>query len=142
MIETGRIESIADNVVQIRPKETDACFGCLNYECKKNRGLIRALNTFNLPIQIGQWVTAEVSNRSAIMQAVIALGPVLFGFIAGYFISGTGFLPIEDPLSEGARAACGVAGLFAAAFIVYGIRRKFPPREIVRIVNIIDIYKE
>ena len=142
MIETGRVESVADGFVQIRPKETGACFGCLNYECKKNRGLIRALNTFNLPIQTGQWVTAEIPNKSAFKQAAIALGPVLLGFIAGYIISGIGSPLLEGSLSEGARAACGVVGLFAAAFIVYGIRRKFPPKEIARIIQIIDIYKE
>ena len=137
MFETGRVESIGKDFVEIRPKETDACFGCLNYECKKNRGLIRALNGLNLPIKLGQWVTAEIPNASAFKQAVFALGPVLLGFIAGYFISGIGFR-----LQESARAFCGAVGLFAAAFIVYFIRRKFPPKEIARIVNIIDIYKE
>ena len=93
-------ETAADN----RP---GACFGCMNGACRTKAAR---------PVETGVTASALAG------QIVTVLCPPLLGFAAVYALTG---LAVHT-LGEGAGAACGVLGLFAAAGLVYFIRRKFP----------------
>ena len=133
MIEQGSIESLSGALAAVRPKSSAACFGCMNRRCKAGRELILAENHLGLPLTIGQVVETEFPAASAQLQAALALGPPVLGFIAGYLLAGIAASP-SDPF----RAFCGVTALFAAALIVYRIRRRFPPKNLQRVISIIS----
>jgi sigma-E factor negative regulatory protein RseC len=116
-------EVSADTVV-IALKETGACFGCTNQECRSNRRVLTVANPRRIPLKAGQEVQAEISASSSLMQALAVLLPPALGFIAGYI--GTGLL--FSPARESAQAAGGAAGLFLTALAVYFIRKRLPPK--------------
>jgi sigma-E factor negative regulatory protein RseC len=90
-------------------------------------------NRDGLDLVHGQRVETGSAPRSLFAQGAAALIPPLLGFIAGFFLSGKIF-----PLSgEGLRAACGVLLLFAAAFGFYFFRRRFPPKDLPRILRVL-----
>ncbi|MDR2500755.1 MAG: SoxR reducing system RseC family protein [Treponema sp.] len=133
MIEQGSIESLSGVLAVVRPKSSAACFGCMKQRCKAGRELIQAENPLGLSLAIGQVVETEFPAASARAQAALALGPPVLSFIAGYLLAGLAAAP-SDPF----RAFCGAAALFATALIVYRIRRRFPPKNLQRIIGIIS----
>ncbi|GHV82309.1 hypothetical protein AGMMS49991_08670 [Spirochaetia bacterium] len=143
MTETGRVQAVFGNAVTIQREpsadlRSNACFGCMNGECRTSHtrlpvGLITAENHTGQELQPGQLVETGVTVSSLIIQILTVLCAPLLGFAAVYVLTGL----IFAVLSEGARAACGVLGLFAAAGILYLIRRKYPSRIKVSILRVL-----
>ncbi|GHV76154.1 hypothetical protein AGMMS49942_09750 [Spirochaetia bacterium] len=133
MTETGRIREIRGNTLTITRENSIACFGCMNAECKVKELSYNAENSAGLDLQPGQLVETEAV-ASAIKQGLAVLLPPILGFIAGYVLTGVLFPSARDP----SRAAAGVLLLFAAAFALYFIRRRFPPKTIRRVIRVVE----
>jgi sigma-E factor negative regulatory protein RseC len=133
MIERGRIREIRGNTLAITRENSAACFGCMDRKCKAKELSYDAENSAGLALRPGQLVETETA-ASALKQGLGALLPPLLGFIAGYVITGLVFPPASEP----SQAAGGVLFLFAAAFAVYFIRRRFPPKTIRRVIRIVS----
>jgi positive regulator of sigma E activity len=134
MTETGRIREIRGNTIIIARESGIACFGCMKADCTAKGLSYGAENPAGLPLQQGQLVETEAA-ASALKQGLAVLLPPPLGFIAGYALTGVLFPAAGDP----ARAAVGVLALFAAAFAIYFIRRRFPPKTIRRVVAVKDM---
>jgi sigma-E factor negative regulatory protein RseC len=102
----------------------------MNRECKAKTLSYHAENIAGLALQPGQLVETEAA-ASALKQGLAVLLPPSLGFIAGYVLTGIIFPTTGDP----ARAAAGVLLLFATAFAIYFIRRRFPPKTICRVIR-------
>ena len=122
MTETGRIREIRGNLIIIAPEKGAACFGCTNQECRAGGGIITAENISALPLETGQEVEVEVQGAALLGQSLAALLPPALSFAVGYVL---GRLLFPES-GEGAAAGVGVIFLFAAAFIVYLIRKRKP----------------
>ncbi|GHT94091.1 hypothetical protein FACS1894141_0090 [Spirochaetia bacterium] len=133
MPERGIIRAIAGDRVTLGRGAMDACFGCMNQDCRSRGDVFTALNRDGLPLTVGQHVEIESPRRSTIIQGLIAFLPPLLGFIGGYFLTGRWVPQAGDP----AKAAGGAIALFAAAGIVYLVRKRFPSQAIPRIVRVI-----
>ena len=132
MTETGRIRETRGNLAIIVPEKSSACFGCMNLECRSGGGTITAENPKNLPISVSQIVEVETSGIAG--QALTAFLPPILGFMAG-FVSIRLFFP---ETGEGAAAFTGIFLLFASAFAVYRVRKKFPAKNKFFITKIMD----
>jgi sigma-E factor negative regulatory protein RseC len=124
----GRIHNIAGKTIYLAPAQS-ACFGCMNAACKSRPQLVVAENHRNLDLTLGQLVEIEIPSKQLLQQAAAVLLPPIAGFIAGFLLIRALF-PFS---SDGARAAAGVVFLFAAAFITYAVRKRFPPKQTVPI---------
>ncbi|MDR2808662.1 MAG: SoxR reducing system RseC family protein [Spirochaetaceae bacterium] len=122
----GNVQNIKGKIVTIRCRESDLCFGCLNHRCKEQSRLIAAKNSKALPLVLGQIVEVKAASSVLAKQIAAALVPPVLGFIAGFTVFGL-FFP---EAGEAPQVFCGLAGLFAAAFIVYRIRRHFPAQDL------------
>jgi len=143
MTETGKVREINEKAVIIKPDLGDICFGCIKEECKSCGGIntdgiyaasIIAENPLSLSLKTGQTVEVSAPVTSIFRQAMAALIPPALGFTAGFFLTRL-FLP---KASEAACVAAGVVLLFAAAFIVYSIKKRTPPGKAFTITRIID----
>jgi sigma-E factor negative regulatory protein RseC len=130
VIKTGRIRDITGDTVTLIEEQSGACFGCMNRECSRPLRILRAGNPHRLPLSPGQTVEAEISRPSLIREALAILLPPILGFMAGYFLTGLLF-----PAGE---AAGGVLCLLGTAFLLYRIRRWFPPGTNIRILRVVD----
>jgi sigma-E factor negative regulatory protein RseC len=135
MTETGKVREVREKTVIVAPDRSAACFGCLNSECKSGAGLITAENPEGLPLKTGQTVEVVTVNASLLSQALVALLPPILGFVLGFNLSRLVFPFPTAP--DGASAGMGVLFLFAAAFIVYLIRKKHPAGKGYRVTHII-----
>jgi sigma-E factor negative regulatory protein RseC len=133
MIERGRIREIRGNTLTISRENGIACFGCMDRKCKTKELSYDAENPAGLALRPGQLVETEAA-ASALKQGLAALLPLPLGFTAGYAITGLVFPSVSEPF----RAAAGVLLLFAAAFAVYFIRRRFPSKTIRRVIRIVS----
>jgi sigma-E factor negative regulatory protein RseC len=133
MTEKGRIREIQEKTVTVTPDIGAACFGCMNKECRSRGGII-AENSFALPLLKGQMVEVTAPRMPVLMQALTALLPPVLGFITGYICAALCF-----PLAgEAVHAGAGVIFLFAAAFIVYAIRKRKPAGKTFVVTRIIE----
>jgi positive regulator of sigma E activity len=123
MTEKGLIREINGRRISLAPDMSAACFGCMNSECKKT-GFISAENPLKLPLAIGQTVEVEAQGISIFLQALVILLPPIISFITGYALINS-FFP---KAGEGAAIGAAFIFLFAAAFIVYRIRKSKPAR--------------
>jgi sigma-E factor negative regulatory protein RseC len=119
MTEKGRIRDIQEKTVTVTPDIGAACFGCMNRECR-SRGGISAENSNAFPLQKGQMVEITAPRMPVLMQTLTTLLPPVLGFITGY-ISAALCFPLAG---EAVHAGAGVILLFAAAFIVYTIKKR------------------
>jgi positive regulator of sigma E activity len=133
MTETGKVREINGKTVVIKPDSLAACFGCMKEECKAC-GSISAENPLSLSLNAGQTVEVSAPAVSVFRQALAALVPPALGFAVGFFLTRL-FLP---KAGEGACAAAGVILLFAAAFIVYAVRKRNPPGKVYTVTRIIE----
>jgi len=133
MTEKGRISEINGNTVTVVPEKSVSCFGCMNQECKSGGGYITAENSNALPLTRGQTVEVRAPGVSVFGQAMAALLPPIFGFFASFFIARLLFPNAAD----GVYGAIGIIFLFATAFLVYRIRKKFPPGKAYTVTRII-----
>jgi sigma-E factor negative regulatory protein RseC len=102
-------------------------------ECAGGFAPVSAENRDGLDLAKGQRVETGSSPRSLLAQGAAALAPPLLGFIAGFFLARMLF-----PRSgEGFRAACGALLLFAAALGFYFFRRRFPPKNLPRVLRVL-----
>jgi sigma-E factor negative regulatory protein RseC len=115
-------------------EKAGACFGCMNKECGGTPRLFRAENPRGLPLSPGQAAEAELIPPSLIMEALTILLPPILAFMAGYVLTGI----LVPAGGEASRAAAGVLSLLGTAFLLYRIRRRFPPRTGFRILRILD----
>ena len=132
MTETGRVREIKGDFIVIQPEKGIACFGCMNMECK-TEGSITAENPRALPLNTGQTVQVRAPLLSLLGQASAALLPPALGFSASFFLTRLLF----PAAGEGAAAGLGVAFLFATAFVIYMIRKKFPAKRVYTVTKII-----
>ncbi|MDR2069613.1 MAG: SoxR reducing system RseC family protein [Spirochaetaceae bacterium] len=138
MPETGLVREISGDLVVLSLDRPGACSGCgqggargacgsagagSTPGCRSNQVLLTALNRKKLPLVPGQRVAVEFPPGSALVQALTALLPPFWGFIAGYALGGLAL----SPESQALRAAAGGGGLFFSAGIVYFIRKCLPP---------------
>ena len=133
MTETGKIREINGKTVIIKPDSLAACFGCMKEECG-SCGSISAENPLSLSLKAGQTVEVSAPAASVFRQALAALVPPALGFAGGFFLTSL-FLP---EAGEGARASVGVIFLFAAAFIIYAVRKRYPLSKVYTVTRIID----
>ena len=134
MTEKGKIREIKENIVIVAPEISAACFGCMNQECKAGGGIITAENPRGLPLKQGQMVEVRAPGISILGQALAALLPPAIGFVASYFLARL----IIPNAGDGAHAAIGAVSLFATAFLVYKIRKKYPPGKAYTVTRIIS----
>jgi sigma-E factor negative regulatory protein RseC len=130
MIKTGRIRDISGDTVTLIEEKSEACFGCMNRECGRPPQTFRAGNPRRLSLSPGQTVEAEIPPSSLVREALLSLLPPILGFMAAYALTGLLFSTGE--------AVGGVAGLFGTAFLLYRLRRRFPPRARCRILRVVD----
>ena len=123
MTEKGTVREIRENIVIVAPDMSAACFGCMNQECKTAGGIITAENPNDLPLVQGQTVEVRFPGVSLVGQTLTALLPPAIGFIVSFFLARLLF----PNAGEAAHAAIGVVFLFAIAFLVYHLRKKYPP---------------
>ena len=122
------------DTVTLRQEESLGCFGCMGRECNKKNPSITAKNPLGLPLAAGKLAEVETPLSGVITQSLLALLPLLAGFLGGFALAGLGIPRSGDP----ARAACGALGLFAAAFLTYWTRRRFPAVVTSRITRVWD----
>jgi len=134
MTETGKVREVREKTVIVAPDRGAACFGCMASDCKSGAGLITAENSAGLPLETGQTVEVCTVNASLLSQALVALLPPILGFVLGFNLSRFVF-PFTAP--DGASAGMGVLFLFAAAFVVYLVRKKHPANQAYKITKII-----
>jgi sigma-E factor negative regulatory protein RseC len=125
VIETGIVAEVSADTVVIALKESGACFGCANQDCRSNRRVLTVENPRRIPLKLGQEVRAEISASSSLKQALGALLPPALGFIAGYIGTGLFFPPARG---EPVQAVGGAVLLFLTALAVYFIRKRLPPK--------------
>ena len=123
MTEKGTVREVKENIVIVAPDKSAACFGCMNQECKGG-GSITAENTLGLPLKTGQMVEVKAPGAGIFMQALTSFLPPALGFGAGYFLARLLF----PKAGEGLFSFVGAIFLFAAAFVVYWVRKKFPAK--------------
>ncbi|MDR1352592.1 MAG: SoxR reducing system RseC family protein [Treponema sp.] len=133
MIERGRVRSVSGTSVTIRQEMGAVCFGCMNAECKKGKGLITAENSAGLELSPGQLVETSVSRPSLALQALTALCPPLAGYGGTFVLTGLFFPSLGEP----ARAALGVAALAAVGFACFRLCRRFQGRAAVTVVRVV-----
>ena len=134
MTETGKVRELREKLVIVAPERSAECFGCMNHVgmyaegihagCKSGAGFITAENPAGLSLKTGQTVEVCTVNSSLLSQALIALLPPILGFLLGFNLSRLVFPFPTAP--DGASAGMGILFLFAAAFVVYLIRKKHP----------------
>ena len=134
MTEKGKIRELKENTVIVAPELSAACFGCMNQECKASGGFITAENPKALPLHLGQTVEVKAPSASLFAQALVALLPPAFGFLAGFFLTRLLFPNSGD----GAAVGIGFVFLFAFAFVVYKLRKKHPPSGAYTVTRIIE----
>ena len=132
MTETGRVREIKGTIVIVVPDMNAACFGCMNQECKTS-GFISAENPKALSLETGQSVEVSAPGISLLGQVMAALLLPAFGFAAGFFLAHRLF----PGAGEGAAAGIGVIFLFAAAFVIYKIRKKYPAKMVYEVTRIL-----
>ena len=133
MTETGRIREIKGKLIIVVPEKGPACFGCMNMECKTGGGFITAENPGGLSLQEGQTVEVRAPGISLLGQALAAILPPVIGFSASFFLARRLFPEAGD----GVFAGTGIFFLFAAAFLVYKIRQKFPVKNAYTVTRIV-----
>jgi len=136
MTETGKVREVREKTVIVLPDRSAACFGCMSAECRSGAGLITAENPAGLPLETGQTVEVVTRGASLLSQAAIALLPPILGFLLGFNLSGVIFPFPTAP--DGASAGMGVLFLFAAAFVVYFVRKKHPASKGYKVTRIIN----
>ena len=109
----------------------DSCFGCMKTECRLHKGFIVTENPDNISLKKGESVEIQTNLVVVLIQAVVALGLPVLGFIAGFFLTSLIFPDSKDP----ARAAAGVLLMFVAAFGLYQLRRYFPAKTPYQIIQ-------
>jgi hypothetical protein len=133
MIERGRVRSVNGTTVTIQLEIGAACFGCMNGECKKGKGLITAKNTAGLDLAPGLLVETAVPRGSLVLQVLTVLCPPLIGYAGTFILSGLAFPVLGEP----ARAALGVAALVLVGFVCFRLCRSSARAEI-RIVRVVE----
>ena len=144
MTETGKVQEVRENLVIVAPERSAACFGCMNIGmnascihagCKSGAGFITAENPAGLPVKTGQTVEVGTVNSSLLSQALISLLPPILGFLLGFNLSRLVFPFPTAP--DGTSVGMGLLFLFAASFVVYLIRKKYPAAQGYKVTRII-----
>jgi hypothetical protein len=120
--ETGRVLAVSGNAVTVLQDASDACFGCMNLECRRKQGIVIAENKTGLPLPAGCLVETEFSVKTALAQGLFLLLPPFLAFAAAYLLSGL----LSPVPKDSLRAAAGVAAFFATGFALYVYRRGHP----------------
>jgi hypothetical protein len=134
MIERGRVRSVSGSSVTIQQELGIACFGCMNTECKKGKGLITVENSAGLELAPGQLVETSISRSSLALQVLTALCPPLAGYAGTFAITGLVFPGLGEPV----RAALGVIALAVVGFVCFKLCRRFQARTAIRVVRVVE----
>jgi positive regulator of sigma E activity len=129
----GQILEVQGSRVTVLGKDAlDACFGCMNLECKGHRHIFTAENPRGFSLERGCLVEVEVPpSRSAAEAGTALLVPVL-AFLAAYFLFP---LLFQGPAL---RIVVSFFALVIAAFGVFLGKKKFPASGLPRIVRVMD----
>jgi hypothetical protein len=133
MIERGRVSSVNGTSVIIQRELGVSCFGCMNAECKKGKGLITAENSAGLDLAPGQLVETSVSRSSLALQILTALCPPLAGYAGTFILTGIALPGLGEPV----RAALSVIALGAVGFLCFKLRRRFQTRTAITVVRVV-----
>lgn len=134
MKETGRVLAAAGDSVTLEMDASAACFGCMNRECRQKQGIITAENKTGLSLPVGRRVETEYPLKTALAEGLPLLILPFLACAAAYLVSGL----LAPALDEGARAAIGAGGLFAAGTALFFYRRRRPLKSRPQVVRIID----
>ncbi|MDR1898947.1 MAG: SoxR reducing system RseC family protein [Treponema sp.] len=127
---TARVVSVSGTRVTLIPAES-ACFGCMRGDCEKKPAPLIIESPGDPVPAPGQLVETGISPGALVREILGSLLLPALAFVAGGFLAGRLF-PRAD---EGARAAAGLLFLFLSALVLYLIRRRFPPKAVLRLVN-------
>jgi positive regulator of sigma E activity len=128
----GRVLELNGNLVTLEPERPFQCFGCMQGECKKIAP-VKAEKPRDRELAPGQLVETGVSGKALFTQAFGAFLPPAVGF-AGAYLAAARCFPSRD---EAFRAAAGTLFLFAGATIFYAFRKRFPPKNLPRILRVL-----
>lgn len=133
MQEMGRVLKIEGTTITIQGSELEACFGCMNQECRTNGHRFAAENAAGIGLSVGDLVEVSVSAGATAANAAAVLLPPLAGFALAYAA-----VAVAAPSSgDAARAAAGVVGLLAGFLGVYALRRKNPAKSAPVVVRVV-----
>jgi sigma-E factor negative regulatory protein RseC len=126
----GQILEIQGEQVTILGKDaSEACFGCMNLECKGHKHIFAAENPRGLSLEKGRFVEVEIPPSRRAAEAGTALLIPILAFPAGYFL-----FPLPSP---GLKTGAGFFALVLAALAVFVAKKFFPPRALPRIVRVL-----
>jgi hypothetical protein len=133
MIEKGRVRSVNGTTVTVQQEIGVACFGCMNAECKKGKGLITAENAAGLDLAPGRLVETSVPRLSVVSQVLTVLCPPLIGYAGTFILTGLAFPALGEPV----RSALGVAALAVVGFVCFKLSRSSAKAEI-QVVRVVE----
>ncbi|MDR1429052.1 MAG: SoxR reducing system RseC family protein [Spirochaetaceae bacterium] len=131
MREAGQVLEIKGPEVRVLGRAPeDACFGCMNMECKGHNHVFTALNPHKFPLKAGDCVELEIQRGAGLLEAGLSLFIPLLAFIALYGLS-----PLLFPGIGAMRTVLGFIALLAAALGVILFRKINPPGRLPRVVG-------
>ena len=133
MNETGRILTVEGNHVTVKLAALN-CFGCMNRECKKNDGIISAINPAGLLLEKGQLVKVEIKTPTLAAQGLKAALPPVIGFAAAYI-----FTRFFTSMGEGLRILLGLIIMAVFGALFYMFRSRFPAKIAASVTGIEEI---
>jgi sigma-E factor negative regulatory protein RseC len=132
MREEAQVLEVQGHEVKVQGKGTgDACFGCMNQECKDHKRVFTARNPRNFPLKAGDLVELEIKRGEGALEAGASLLIPLLAFLALYCLAPLAF----RALGSAARIGLGFLALFAAALGVFLFKKIIPPRRLPGIVS-------
>ncbi|MDR1212466.1 MAG: SoxR reducing system RseC family protein [Spirochaetaceae bacterium] len=132
MREEGQVLEVKGPGVKVLGRAAkDACFGCMNMECKSRNRVFTVLNPRKFSLKAGDLVELEIKKSAGALEAGASLLLPLLAFTALYCFS-----PLLFPGINGAmRTGLGFLALLAAALGVVLFRKIIPPGQLPRIVG-------
>jgi positive regulator of sigma E activity len=132
MREEGQVLEVRGPEVKVLGKASeDACFGCMNMECKSHSHIFTALNTRKFSIKAGDLVELEIKKGAGALEAGVSLLLPLLAFVVLYCFSPQLFPGINGAV----RTGLGFLALLAVALGVVLFRKIIPPAQLPRITG-------
>ena len=138
MIERGKVCEVSGTTVTVDKQTMEFSFGCKCHGLHPVSRSLRAENKEGFPLSPGQLVEVETPTGRLVTQGLFTLLPPVLGFLGGYLLVPRLFPAIPPRISLDAPSAMGgVVGLFAAAFLVFFIRKLLPAKTAAKIIRIL-----
>ncbi|MDR2103702.1 MAG: SoxR reducing system RseC family protein [Treponema sp.] len=127
----GRVRAVLGKTVMVEGTAA-ACCGGTNRECRNCKYLYPAENRESLQLVPGQIVETGTSRRVLLSQGLIGLLLPILSFTAGF-----GILKAAAG-REDLSILGGFLGLLLSGLGIYLFRRRFPPKEAVRVLRALE----